>query len=314
MRSAAAIGKGFLKGRDDGRGVVCGLALLSVAVVAAAQEVVELEVEPVLRLGVRTVGGWAYALESHGEAGGWSVTGERRLSAGGDEWWTVPVGGERGIFRVKENRKPGGGPAPDSLVGARVRVNSRAMSGVLEGRADGGVDFVTGQGESRGALGWVRTGEDCGVATLQWPGGGKDVLRMIYAGPACGRVVVERYDVLGRFAGASAGTFGDAGEETLVQAPVSVGGLSAVMADAGRARLIFLDGKGVAIESGVVSNWTYRIVSPGVSSVVMRRSGGDSEEITWTFTGPWCGQFVSRELRNGVKVSERQGRFSLTGG
>jgi hypothetical protein len=86
------------------------------------------------------------------------------------------------------------------------------------------------------------------------------------------------------------------------------------MAGAGRARLIFLDGKGVAIEGAVVSSWTYRIVSPGVSSVVMRRSGGDSEEITWTFTGPWCGQFVSRELRNGVKVGERQGRFSLTGG
>jgi hypothetical protein len=99
-----------------------------------------------------------------------------------------------------------------------------------------------------------------------------------------------------------------------VQAPVSVGGLSAVMAGAGRARLIFLDGKGLAIEGGEVSNWTYRVVSPGVSSVVIRRSGGESEEITWTFTGPWCGQFVSRELRHGVKVSERQGRFSLTGG
>ncbi|MEN9284802.1 MAG: hypothetical protein RLZZ179_2295 [Verrucomicrobiota bacterium] len=314
MRTAAGTGKVLLKGRADGRGVVCRLVLLTLAAVVGAQDVVELEVEPVLRLGVEGSGGWAYALESHGEACGWSVLGVRQFSAGGELWWTVPVAGERGIFRVRENRKPGAGPAPDSLVGARLRINSRALSGVLEGWADGIVDFVTGQGESRGTLGWVRTGEDCGVATLQWPGGGKDVLRMTYAGPACGRVVVERYDAAGRFAGAAAGTFGDAGEETSVQAPVSVGGLSAVMAGAGRARLIFLDGKGLAIEGGEVSNWTYRVVSPGVSSVVMRRSGGESEEITWTFTGPWCGQFVSRELRHGVKVSERQGRFSLTGG
>jgi len=314
MRTGTGTGKVLLRGRADGRGVVCGMVLLSVAAMAGAQQVVELEAEPVVRLGVTAGAGSSYALESHGEACGWSVLGGRRFSAGGELWWTVPVAGERGIFRVRENGKPGGGPAPDRLVGSRVRINSRALSGVLEGRADGAVDFVTGQGESRGTLDWVRTGEDSGVATLQWPGGGKDVLRMTYAGPACGRVVVERYDAAGRFAGAAAGTFGDAGEETSVQAPVSVGGLSAVMAGAGRARLIFLDGKGLAIEGGVVSNWTYRIVSPGVSSVVMRRSGGDSEEITWTFTGPWCGQFVSRELRNGVKVGERQGRFSLTGG
>lgn len=303
-----------MKGRADGRGVVCGMALLAVAAVVGAQDVVELEVGPVLRLGVGAAGGWAYELENLRSDGGWSVLGERRFSAGGELWWTVPVAGERGIFRVKENRKPGAGPAPDRLVGSRLRINSRALSGVLEGRADGAVDFVNSQSESRGLLGWVRTGEDSGVATLQWPGGGKDVLRMTYAGPACGRVVVERYDAAGSFAGAAAGTFGDAGEETSVQAPVSVGGLSAVMAGAGRARLIFLDGKGLAIEGGAVSNWTYRVVSPGVSSVVMRRSGGESEEITWTFTGPWCGQFVSRELRHGVKVSERQGRFSLTGG
>ena len=292
---------------------VCA-GLLSAVGLSGQGTVVVPEEAPVLRMRVEGVAGAAYELESLGSDGGWSVLGRREFSGGGEVWWSVPVAGERGIFRVKENRRPGRGPAPDRLTGARLRINSRVLSGVLEGRADGSVGFAAGAGESVGVLGWNRWQEDSGVATLQWPGGSRDVLRMTYAGPACGRVVVERYDAAGSFAGAAAGTFGDAGEETSVQAPVSVGGLSAVMAGAGRARLIFLDGKGLAIEGGAVSNWTYRVVSPGVSSVVMRRSGGESEEITWTFTGPWCGQFVSRELRHGVKVSERQGRFSLTGG
>lgn len=220
-----------------------------------------------------------------------------------------------GFYRLKVETLPAEGHSRWSMSGCNMVLSTDAGACLMNFGNDGSGRMTLEAGGIPFAWDWLRTGRDSGCVTITWSGGVVESMDMHFLGKGAG-VFSSRRVVDGIPAGASAGTFRDAGDSPLaLSVPAALGNALITFSGSGRPVAVELKAGGAAAISSPVATGSftssYMVTGTTTATLILECSSGVTESWELNFTGPACGTYSSTSQRNGKLRRSATGAFTI---